>query len=146
MNNDSDIEDNEVEMSIWNNEDKENLEFGYGPEKQSSNNSSPSLSIAEFTTLMNNTPLSDFDRQMDIDQILYSGSSTDLYSVLSTSPANSPCSLQGYLLDSMRADVSPDFMDAGTDSTNENLVLVIQIILKCLFVIKILKYTFQVNF
>lgn len=132
-------------MSLWNNEDKENLEYGYASEKHSSNNTSPN-SITDFTTFINNTPLTDFERQMDIDHVLYSRSPMDLYSVLSNSPVNSPISLQGSLLDSMRVNASPDYMDARMDSINENLVLIIQIILKCLFVIKILKYTFQENF
>ncbi|XP_003241597.1 ubiquitin carboxyl-terminal hydrolase 16 isoform X1 [Acyrthosiphon pisum] len=126
VNNDADIEDNmeietnEIEMSIWKNENKENPESGYGSEKQPSNVTSPSLSITELTTLMNNTPLADPDRQMDADQILDSEKPMDLDSVLPGSPANSPSSPQGSSLDSMRANVSPDYMDVGTDSANEN--------------------------
>jgi len=128
VNNDADIEDNmeietnEVEMSDWKNENKENPESGYGSEKQPSNVTSPSLSITELTTLMNNTPLADPDRQMDADQILDSEKPMDLDSVLPGSPANSPSSPQGSSLDSMRANVSPDYMDLGTDSANENQV------------------------
>lgn len=147
MNNDADIEDNmeietnEVEMSIWKNENKENPESGYGSEKQPSNVTSPSLSITELTTLMNNTPLADPDRQMDADQILDSEKPMDLDSVIPGSPANSPSSPQGSSLDSMRANVSPDYMDVGTDSANENPVLIIKIIFKYLFIIKTLKCT-----
>jgi len=126
VNNDADIEDNmeietnEVEMSDWKNEIKENPESGYGSEKQPSNVTSPSLSITELTTLMNNTPLADPDRQMDAERILDSEKPMDLDSVLPGSPANSPSSPQGSSLDSMRANVSPDYMDVGTDSANEN--------------------------
>lgn len=119
------IETNEVEMSVWKNENKENPESGYGSEKQPSNVTSPSLSITELTTLMNNTPLADPDRQMDADQIIDSEKPMDLDSMIPGSPANSPSSPQGSSLDSMRANVSPDYMDVGTDSANENQVLFI---------------------
>lgn len=131
-NNDADIEDNmeiesnEVEMSDWKNENKENPESGYGSEKQPSNVTSPSLSIKELTTLMNNTPLADPDRQIDADQILDTEEPIDLDSILVgdlANMANSPSSPQGSSLDSMRANVSPDYMDVGTDSANENQVL-----------------------
>ncbi|XP_060857313.1 ubiquitin carboxyl-terminal hydrolase 16-like isoform X2 [Metopolophium dirhodum] len=127
VNNDANIEDNikietnEVEMSVWKNENKENSESGYGSEKQPSYNTSPSLSITEFATFMNNIPLADLDRQMDADQIFYSEIPMDLYSVLPASLSNSPSSSQGSLLDSVRGNVSPDYMDAGTESANENL-------------------------
>lgn len=127
MNNDADIEDNmeietnEVEMSDWKNDNKENPESGYGSEKQPSNVTSPSLSITELTTLMNNTPLADADRNMDSEKPM------DLDSVLPGSPTNSPSSPQGSSLDSMRANVSPDYMDVGTDSANENQVFIINI-------------------
>uniref|UniRef100_A0A2S2QG19 ubiquitinyl hydrolase 1 n=1 Tax=Sipha flava TaxID=143950 RepID=A0A2S2QG19_9HEMI len=127
LNTDADIEDNmeietnEIEMSDWKNENKENPESGYGSEKQPSNVTSPSLSITELTTLMNNTPLADHDHQMDADRILDSEKPMDLDSVLpGCSPTNCPSSPQGSSLDSMRANVSPDYMDVGTDSANEN--------------------------
>lgn len=145
MNNDSDIEDNETEMALWNNDEKENFEFEYASEKHSSNNTSPN-SIIDFTTFMSNAPLTDFEKQMDIDHMFYAQSPMDMYSVLSTSPVNNPSSFQRSLFDSMCVNASPDYMGARMDSINENLVLIMQIILKCLFVIKILKYTFQVNF
>lgn len=114
----------DIEMSDWKNENKENPESGYGSEKQPSNVTSPSLSITELTTLMNNTPLADPDREMDADRILDSEKPMDLDSVLPGSPVNSPSSPQGSSLDSMRANVSPDYMDVGTDSANENQVLI----------------------
>lgn len=134
VNNDADIEDNmeiesnEVEMSDWKNENKENPESGYGSEKQPSNVTSPTLSIKELTTLMNNTPLADPDRQIDADQILDTEEPIDLDSILVgdlANMANSPSSPQGSSLDSMRANVSPDYMDVGTDSANENQVLIV---------------------
>lgn len=119
------IETNEVEMSDWKNDNKKNSMSLHSSEKQSSSNvTSPSLSIIELTTLMNNTPLADPDRQMDADRILDSEKPMDLDSVLPGSPANSPSSPQGSSLDSMRANVSPDYMDVGTDSANENQVLI----------------------
>lgn len=119
------IESNEVEMSDWKNDNKKYPESSvYSSEKQpTSNVTSPSLSITELTTMMNNTPLADPDRQMDADRILDSEKPMDLDSVLPNSPANSPSSPQGSSLDSMRANVSPDYMDVGTDSANENQVL-----------------------
>jgi len=74
---------------------------------------------------MNNIPLSDPDRQKDADQIFHSEIPMDLYSVPSSSPPNSPSSPQLFFLDSISGNVSPDYMDAGTDSTNENPVLII---------------------
>ncbi|XP_008185652.1 ubiquitin carboxyl-terminal hydrolase 16-like [Acyrthosiphon pisum] len=115
--NNTEIETNEIEMSVWKNENKENSESGYGSEKQPSNNTSPSQSITEFTTFMNNTPLADSDRQLDATQLYF----PELLSVLSASPSNSPSSPQGSLLDSVHGNVSPDSMDAWTDSANENL-------------------------
>ncbi|CAI6357829.1 unnamed protein product [Macrosiphum euphorbiae] len=126
VNNDADTEDNieieisEVEIAAWKNGNKENSESGYGSEKQPSNNTSPSLSITEFTTFMNNIPLSDPDRQKDADQIFHSEIPMDLYSVPSSSPSNSPSSPQLFFLESISGNVSPDYMDAGTDSANEN--------------------------
>ncbi|VVC44356.1 Hypothetical protein CINCED_3A025219 [Cinara cedri] len=125
VNNDADVEDNmeietnEVEMSDWKNENKKNPESVFSSEKQQSNTTTP-LSITELTTMMNNTPLADPDKQMDADRILDSEKPMDLDSVLPGSPANSPSSPQGSSLDSMRANVSPDYMDVGTDSANEN--------------------------
>jgi len=151
VNNDADIEDNieietnDVEMSVWKNENKENSESRYGSEKQPSNNTSSTLSITDFTKFMNNTLLAEPDRQIDADQIFYSETPMDLYSVLPASPYNSSSSSQGSLLDFIRGNVSPDYMDAGTDSANENLVLIIEIILKYFFILKILNNTFQVN-
>lgn len=131
------IETNEIEMiSDWKNENKENPESGYGSEKQPSNVTSPSLSITELTTLMNNTPLADHDHQMDADRILDSEKPMDLDSVLPGSPTNCPSSPQGSSLDSMRANVSPDYMDVGTDSANENQVLIIKYLNEYIFIKK----------
>ncbi|XP_050526029.1 ubiquitin carboxyl-terminal hydrolase 16 [Daktulosphaira vitifoliae] len=125
--NDADVEDNmeietnEVEMSDWKNENKHNPESGYGSEKQPSNVTSPSPSISELTTLMNNThTLGDPDRQLNAEQTSELEKPMELDSGLHGSPVNSPGSPHGSSLDSMRANVSPDYMDVGTDSANEN--------------------------
>ncbi|XP_050425471.1 ubiquitin carboxyl-terminal hydrolase 16 isoform X2 [Adelges cooleyi] len=93
INDDADVEDNmEVETNdVEINWKKENPESGYGSEKQPSTVTSPALK-----------------KPMELDSVLHG------------SPANSPSSPHGSSLDSIRANVSPDYMDVGTDSANEN--------------------------